>query len=134
MIPLDAHTRVYLARGPTDMRCQIDGLAARVEDVLRQDPFSSHLFVFCNRSRDKIKVLVWYRNGFWLWYRRLEKQRFWWPAGTRSAASPGASGGRRGPSRGRWSCRCGSCNGSWRGWIRRRFRPIGRRIFRCFSR
>jgi hypothetical protein len=55
MIALDAHTKVYLARGHTDMRCQIDGLAARVEDVLRQDPFSSHLFVFCNRARDKIK-------------------------------------------------------------------------------
>jgi len=81
MIALDAHTKVYLARGHTDMRCQIDGLAARVEDVLQADPFSSHLFVFCNRARDKIKVLVWYRNGFWLWYRRLEKQRFWWPAG-----------------------------------------------------
>jgi transposase len=82
MIALDAHTKVYLARGHTDMRCQIDGLAARVEDVLQADPFSSHLFVFCNRARDKIKVLVWYRNGFWMWYRRLEKQRFWWPAGT----------------------------------------------------
>jgi transposase len=65
MIALDAHTKVYLARGHTDMRCQIDGLAARVEDVLQADPFSSHLFVFCNRARDKIKVLVWYRNGFW---------------------------------------------------------------------
>jgi transposase len=86
MIALDAHTKVYLARGHTDMRCQIDGLAARVEDVLRQDPFSSHLFVFCNRARDKIKVLVWYCNGFWIWYRRLEKPRFWWPAGTEQIA------------------------------------------------
>ncbi|WP_018946483.1 IS66 family insertion sequence element accessory protein TnpB [Thioalkalivibrio sp. AKL17] len=83
MIALDAYTRVYPARGPTDMRCQIDGLAARVEDTLQADLFSSHLLVFCNRARDKIKVLVWYRNGFWLWYRRLEKQRFWWPEGTK---------------------------------------------------
>ena len=58
MIALDAHTKVYLARGHTDMRCQIDGLAARVEDVLQADPFSSHLFVFCNRARDKSKVLL----------------------------------------------------------------------------
>jgi transposase len=55
MIALDAHTKVYLARGHTDMRCQIDGLAARV---------SVGAYI-CNRARDKIKVLVWYRNGFW---------------------------------------------------------------------
>ena len=86
MIALDAHAKVYLARGHTDMRCQIDGLTARVEDLLRRDPFSSHLFVLCKRARDKIQVLVWYRNGFRLWYRRLEKQRFWWPAGTDQGA------------------------------------------------
>jgi transposase len=54
--------------------------------VLQADPFSSHLFVFCNRARDKIKVLVWYHGGFWLRYRRLEKERFWWPAGTAKGA------------------------------------------------
>lgn len=86
MIALDAHTKVYLARGATDMRCQIDGLAARASDVLGADPLSSHLFVFCNRARDKLKILVWYRNGFWLWYRRLEKQRFWWPGGDEQQA------------------------------------------------
>jgi hypothetical protein len=118
MIALDAHTKVYLARGHTDMRCQIDGLAARVEDVLQADPFSSHLFVFCNRARDKIKVLVWYRNGFWLWYRRWRSS---------------ASGGRRAPSRVRWSCRCASCNGCWKVSIRPPCRAIGRRLFLCFS-
>ncbi|MFO7901154.1 MAG: IS66 family insertion sequence element accessory protein TnpB [Pirellulaceae bacterium] len=86
MIALDAHTKVYLAQGHTDMRCQIHGLAAWVEDVLQADPFSSLLFVFCNRARDKIRVLVWYRNGFWLLYWRLEKQRFWWPPGTDQGA------------------------------------------------
>lgn len=50
-----------------------------VQDTLGSDPFSSHLFVFCNRLRDKIKILYWHNNGFWLFYRRLEKQRFWWP-------------------------------------------------------
>lgn len=79
MIGFGAHTRVYLALGATDMRKQIDGLAVLVEDVLAQDPLCSHLFVFCNRGRDKLKILFWQRNGFWLWYRRLEKQRFWWP-------------------------------------------------------
>jgi transposase len=79
MISFGAHTRVYLAAGATDMRKQIDGLAALVEDVLEHDPLSSHLFVFCNRGRDKLKLLFWHNNGFWLWYRRLERQRFWWP-------------------------------------------------------
>jgi len=84
MIGFDAHTRVYLALGATDMRKQIDGLAALVEDTLEADPLSSHLFVFCNRARDKIKILFWHNNGFWLWYRRVEQQRFWWPKAAQS--------------------------------------------------
>ncbi len=86
MISFGAQTQVYLAAGATDMRKQIDGLAALVVDVLEADPFSSHLFVFCNRGRDKVKILYWHNNGFWLWYRRLERQRFWWPQ--RRAAAP----------------------------------------------
>lgn len=86
IVPI-AYTRVYLALGATDMRKQIDGLAALVEDILEQDPFSSSLFVFCNRRRDKLKILFWQHNGFWLWYRRLERERFRWPQGTESAAS-----------------------------------------------
>ncbi len=78
MVPSE-HSRVYLALGATDMRKQIDGLAALVEDVLKQDPFGESLFVFCNRGRDKLKILYWQRNGFWLWYRRLERERFRWP-------------------------------------------------------
>ena len=79
MISFGANTKVYLASGPTDMRKAVNGLMVLVEDVLQADPFSSHLFVFCNRLRDKIKILYWHNNGFWLLYRRLEKQRFWWP-------------------------------------------------------
>lgn len=90
MITFGAHTRVYLAAGATDMRKQIDGLATLVEDVLEQDPLSSHLFVFCNRRRDKLKLLFWHNNGFWLWYRRLERQRFWWPQ-TRQGQALGLS-------------------------------------------
>ena len=86
MIGFGAHTRVYLALGATDMRKQIDGLAVLVEEVLAADPLSSHLFVFCNRARDKLKILFWHNNGFWLWYRRLERQRFWWPAGPSGGA------------------------------------------------
>lgn len=87
MIPIGPHTRVYLAVGVTDMRKSINGLSVLVEEVLQQEPLSSHLFIFCNRLRDKIKILYWYNNGFWLFYRRLEKQRFWWPEPSAGAGS-----------------------------------------------
>lgn len=71
--------RVYLAYGATDMRKSIDGLAAMVQGSFRLDPFASAVFVFCNRQRDKLKILYWENNGFWLLYRRLERGRFQWP-------------------------------------------------------
>jgi transposase len=71
--------QVYLACGTTDMRKSIDGLAALVQEVFQLDPFSTALFVFCNRQRDKVKILRWDHNGFWLYYRRLERGRFQWP-------------------------------------------------------
>lgn len=71
--------RVYLASGSTDMRKSIDGLAVLVREVFDLDPFSSCLFVFCNRQRDKLKILHWEHNGFWLHYRRLERGKFQWP-------------------------------------------------------
>jgi len=72
--------RVYLACGSTDMRKSMDGLAALVQEGFSLDPFSSSLFVFCNRHRDRLKILQWEHNGFWLHYRRLEKGKFQWPA------------------------------------------------------
>lgn len=69
---------VYLYAGVVDMRKSIDGLAALVEQELELNPMTDTLFVFCNRGRDKIKLLYWERNGFVLWYKRLEKQRFTW--------------------------------------------------------
>jgi len=72
--------RVYLACGSTDLRRSIDGLAVIVTQVFKLDPFVPSLFVFCNRQRDKIKILYWDVAGFWLLYRRLEKGRFQWPA------------------------------------------------------
>lgn len=71
--------RVYLALGSTDLRKSIDGLAALVKEGFALDPFTSCLFVFCNRQRDKLKILQWHHNGFWLHYRRLERGRFQWP-------------------------------------------------------
>lgn len=75
--------KVYLACGSTDLRKSIDGLAALVVTVLEGDLFTSSLFVFCNRNRDKLKILRWDHNGFWLYYRRLEKGRFQWPNAAR---------------------------------------------------
>jgi transposase len=72
-------SQVYLACGATDMRKSIDALAAIVTYTFELDPFSPSLFVFCNRGRDKLKILYWENNGFWLLYRRLEKGRFRWP-------------------------------------------------------
>jgi transposase len=74
-----AGTRVYLAVGGTDMRKAINGLSILVEDRLQMDPFCGHLFVFCNRRRNMIKVLYWDRNGFCLWQKRLERHYFRWP-------------------------------------------------------
>lgn len=72
--------QVYLACGSTDLRKSIDGLAVLVKETFALDPFSQCLFVFCNRKRDKLKVLQWQHNGFWLHYRRLERGKFKWPA------------------------------------------------------
>ncbi len=70
--------QVYLYPDPVDMRKSIDGLSALVEAEMDLSPFAEVLFVFCNRGRDKIKILLWERNGFIVWYKRLEKQRFHW--------------------------------------------------------
>lgn len=73
------YERVYLACGPTDLRKSIDGLAIIVKETFKLDPFSPALFVFCNRNRDKLKILQWDNNGFWLYYKRLETGKFAWP-------------------------------------------------------
>lgn len=71
--------QVYLASGSTDLRKSIDGLAVLAKEAFNLDPFSPCLFVFCNRKRDKLKILQWDHNGFWLHYRRLERGKFNWP-------------------------------------------------------
>jgi transposase len=71
--------RILLAAGATDMRKSFDGLAAATREVIRADPLSGHVFVFCNRRRDRIKLLVWDRSGFWVFAKRLEAGTFAWP-------------------------------------------------------
>jgi transposase len=76
MLSLASTVRVFVARGATDMRRSFDRLAAEVDTVLRQDPFSGHVFCFFSRRRDRVKLLVWERGGFWLLYKRLEEGSF----------------------------------------------------------
>lgn len=71
--------QVFLALGVTDLRKSIDGLALMVQEQFKLDPFSRNLYVFCNRKKDKIKILEWDTSGFWLHYKRLEKDKFRWP-------------------------------------------------------
>ena len=71
--------RVYLYREPIDFRKAIDGLSVLVELELGLSPFASALYVFTNRPRNKIKALYWHRNGFCLWQKRLEADKFAWP-------------------------------------------------------
>ena len=73
---LPAAVRIFVARGPTDLRRSFDSLCAVVVDVLHQDPLCGHLFVFFNRRRNRVKMLVWERGGFWLLYKRLELGTF----------------------------------------------------------
>jgi len=72
--------RVFLVCGQTDMRKSINGLSMIVETSFKLDPFDGALFVFCNRNRDRVKILEWDIDGFWLHHKRLEKGHFRWPA------------------------------------------------------
>jgi len=71
--------RVHLCREAVDFRKAINGLSILVAEEMALDPFSAHVFGFCNRRRDQVKLLYWERNGFVLWQKRLEKDRFPWP-------------------------------------------------------
>ena len=79
MISLGTSSKVYLAIGSTDMRKGINTLSLMVSDNLFLDPFSGHLFAFCNRRRNRVKILFWDRNGFWLFQKQLEEHLFRWP-------------------------------------------------------
>ncbi len=80
MIPVPASTKIWLAGGVTDMRKGFVGLSVLTEKVLRQDPYSGHLFVFRGRRGDLIKVIWWDGQGACLFSKRLERGRFVWPS------------------------------------------------------
>lgn len=71
--------RIYLACGITDMRKSINGLSAVVQYSFKKDPTEESIFVFCNRSRDRLKILEWDGNGYWLHMKRLIDCHFKWP-------------------------------------------------------
>lgn len=79
VLGLPPSVRIYFAAELVDMRNGIDGLRAVVEQVLKDDPFKGHLFVFVGKRRDKVKVLYWDQNGFVLYMKRLERGRFQLP-------------------------------------------------------
>jgi transposase len=74
------NVRVWLATAPLDMRRGFDRLAEQVRTILLQDPLSGHLFVFANRSRERLKILWWDNNGYCIYYKRLEKGTFQFPS------------------------------------------------------
>lgn len=80
MLNLPASMRIFVAQGAVDLRRSFDRLSAMVTEILKQDPFSGHVFAFFNRRRDRVKLLVWERGGFWLLYKRLEAGSFGEPA------------------------------------------------------
>ena len=72
-------TKIYLAVEGVDMRKGFEGLYGAVRDQLGHDPLSGHLFLFTNKTRTRLKVLVWDGSGLWVCAKRLEKGRFRWP-------------------------------------------------------
>ena len=76
MLPLTSRHHIFLYRQPTDMRKSFDGLCGIVSQTMTRDPLSGDVYVFLNRRRDRIKLLVWERGGFWIFYKRLEKGSF----------------------------------------------------------
>lgn len=81
---LSRSTRVFLRPGATDLRLGFEGLYGLAESQLGQNPLSGHLFLFCNRGRNKLKALFWDGSGLWLCTKRLEKGSFTWVASGQS--------------------------------------------------
>jgi transposase len=84
MLTISNSTKIFLCMTPIDMRKSFDSLAAIAQDSMSQDAFSGHMFVFRNREETKMKILYWDRDGYAIWYKRLEKGTFKLPAAAAS--------------------------------------------------
>ena len=91
MLTLPSSVRIFFATAPVDMRKSIDGLSGLVTEILDSDPFSGFLFLFRGRRGDRIKILLWDRNGFLMVYKRLEKGRFRFPKASSSRIELGST-------------------------------------------
>jgi transposase len=81
-------TTVFVCAPATDIRCGFDSLAQQVRQFLGEDPLGGHLFVFCNKRGDRLKILYWDADGLALWYKRLEEGTFRLPAPVVDATNP----------------------------------------------
>ena len=79
MLTFPAAIQVFLCTVPCDMRRSFDGLSMMAEHIVRANPLSGHLFVYCNRRTDRLKILYWDRDGWAIWYKRLEAGTFQYP-------------------------------------------------------
>lgn len=75
-----AAVRIYVCTEPADMRRSFDGLSGMAENLMKQNPLSGHLFLFRNRNRDRLKILYWDRDGYVIWYKRLERGGWQFPS------------------------------------------------------
>lgn len=80
MLTVPQQVKIFVALQPTDMRRGFPGLSGEVESTLQQDPLSGHLFLFRNRRRDRIKILLWEGDGYAIYYKRLARGSFEFPA------------------------------------------------------
>jgi len=76
MLTLPSSVRIFIYTQPADMRCGFNKLSMFANNIMGQDPFSGHLFVYFNKRADKCKILFWDRTGFCIWYKRLEEGSF----------------------------------------------------------
>ncbi len=74
-----ADVKIFIKPGPTDMRKQINGLSILVQEEMNHNPLDSNLYLFCSKNRQRLKILYWDRNGFCMWLKRLEQDKFPWP-------------------------------------------------------
>ncbi len=86
MLNWSAATRIFVATGPIDLRASFNRLFALTQSVLKEDPLSGHWFVFTNRERNRVKILLWDGSGLWVCAKRLEQGRFSWPAAEGASA------------------------------------------------